>query len=78
MSQNFLRHQILASLGIEQLPTLIAQDEPMDDSLEAPLSIPSMITLPIPGKKCPACAAKGQTVWVIPGKQCPQCRTEVN
>lgn len=47
MSQNFLRHQILASLGIEQLPTLIAQDEPMDDSLEAPLSIPSMITLPV-------------------------------
>ena len=36
------------------------------------------ITNTVPGRKCPACAAKGQTVWVIPGKCCPQCETPVN
>ena len=36
------------------------------------------ITNTVPGRKCPACAAKGQIVWVIPGKCCPQCGTPVN
>lgn len=34
--------------------------------------------LQVPGRKCPACLAKGETVWVIPGKCCPQCGTPVN
>ena len=37
-----------------------------------------LITYTVPGRKCPACAAKGQTVWVISGKCCPQCGTPVN
>ncbi|KAF2459859.1 hypothetical protein BDY21DRAFT_336688 [Lineolata rhizophorae] len=32
----------------------------------------------VPGRKCPNCLAKGQTVWVIKGKCCPQCGTVVN
>ncbi|RMZ07291.1 hypothetical protein D0862_04321 [Hortaea werneckii] len=32
----------------------------------------------VPGRRCPACLSRGQTVWVIPGKRCPQCGTEVN
>jgi len=33
---------------------------------------------PVPGRRCPNCLSKGQTVWVIPGKHCPQCKTAVN
>lgn len=32
----------------------------------------------VPGRRCPTCASKGSTVWVIPGKKCPQCGTLVN
>jgi len=32
----------------------------------------------VPGKRCPACQSRGQTIWVIPGKRCPQCGHEVN
>ncbi|KAF2253114.1 hypothetical protein BU26DRAFT_515487 [Trematosphaeria pertusa] len=35
-------------------------------------------TMPVPGRRCPACLERGQTVWVIPGKCCPQCGTPVN
>lgn len=31
----------------------------------------------IPGVKCPNCAAKGQTVWVIRGRACEVCKTPV-
>ncbi|OCL09025.1 hypothetical protein AOQ84DRAFT_354202 [Glonium stellatum] len=27
--------------------------------------------VPVPGRRCPACLEKGETVWVIPGKDCP-------
>lgn len=37
-----------------------------------------IIELQVPGRKCPNCLSRGQTVWVIPGKRCPQCGTEVN
>ncbi|EDU50812.1 predicted protein [Pyrenophora tritici-repentis Pt-1C-BFP] len=32
----------------------------------------------VPGRRCPACLERGDTVWVIPGKCCPQCGTPVN
>lgn len=32
----------------------------------------------VPGRRCPSCMSRGQTIWVIPGKRCPQCGTEVN
>ena len=32
----------------------------------------------VPGRRCPACLERGQTVWVIPGKCCPTCGTPVN
>jgi len=35
------------------------------------------VLLQVPGRRCPACLSRGQTVWVIPGKYCPQCGTEV-
>ncbi|PSN63336.1 hypothetical protein BS50DRAFT_577087 [Corynespora cassiicola Philippines] len=35
-------------------------------------------TMPVPGRRCPACLERGDTVWVIPGKCCPQCGTPVN
>jgi len=33
---------------------------------------------PVPGRRCPSCLGRGDTVWVIPGKCCPQCGTPVN
>ncbi|KAF1999404.1 hypothetical protein P154DRAFT_231512 [Amniculicola lignicola CBS 123094] len=35
-------------------------------------------TVPVPGRRCPCCLEKGDTVWVIPGKCCPQCGTPVH
>jgi rRNA maturation endonuclease Nob1 len=35
-------------------------------------------SVPVPGRRCPACLERGDTVWVIPGKCCPQCGTPVN
>ena len=32
-------------------------------------------TLPMPGVKCPTCAARGIEQWVLPGKHCPRCST---
>ncbi|KAJ9133495.1 hypothetical protein NKR19_g9016 [Coniochaeta hoffmannii] len=31
--------------------------------------------LPLPGVRCPTCAANGQEVWVIPGRACGNCGT---
>jgi len=36
------------------------------------------VNKPVPGRRCPSCLDKGETVWVIPGKDCPQCGTSVN
>ena len=33
---------------------------------------------PVPGRRCPSCLERGDTVWVIPGKCCTQCGTPVN
>ena len=33
---------------------------------------------PVPGRRCPNCLEKGETVWVIPGTNCPICNTPVN
>lgn len=32
----------------------------------------------VQGVRCPACSARGQTIWVVPGKCCPQCGTPVH
>jgi hypothetical protein len=32
---------------------------------------------PVPGRRCPNCLEKGDTVWVIPVNNCPQCTTPV-
>ncbi|KAK7542867.1 uncharacterized protein J3D65DRAFT_665185 [Phyllosticta citribraziliensis] len=72
---NIHRQQILERLGIEQLPALLPGEEmPFFDPDETRSEIP-IISLPVPGRKCPACLAKGEVVWVIPGKCCPQCGT---
>jgi hypothetical protein len=33
---------------------------------------------PTPGRRCPACLERGDTVWVIPGNSCIICGTPVN
>ncbi|KAK4981703.1 hypothetical protein LTR66_002246 [Elasticomyces elasticus] len=77
MSANFGRYEILRRLGIEQLPALVAAEEPVDEVSDGPFPNIPLTTMPVPGRRCPACALKGQTVWVIPGKRCPQCGTPV-
>ncbi|EUC31241.1 hypothetical protein COCVIDRAFT_39373 [Bipolaris victoriae FI3] len=48
------------------------------------ISIPCMndaegiTTMPVPGRRCPACLERGDTVWVVPGKNCHECGTPVN
>ena len=49
---------------------------PIQSSPASPPSEP--VNQQVPGRKCPTCLGKGQTVWVIPGKCCPQCGTPVN
>ncbi|GAB7328202.1 hypothetical protein MBLNU13_g00225t1 [Cladosporium sp. NU13] len=84
------RLQTLCRLGVEQLPSFCA-DRDFDDmgpfssgkraQYEGVSPLAGTIpvrTMPVPGKRCQACIARGQTVWVIPGKRCPQCGTEVN
>ena len=51
---------------------------PADSSLDLSGSDEGVITNPVPGRRCPACLERGDTVWVIPGKCCPQCGTPVN
>ena len=29
--------------------------------------------MPMPGVRCPRCAARGIEQWVLPGKHCPRC-----
>ncbi|CBX95827.1 predicted protein [Plenodomus lingam JN3] len=40
--------------------------------------VEGITTMPVPGRRCPACLERGDTIWVIPGKCCPQCGTPVN
>lgn len=88
------RYETLRKLGIEQLPVLRMSDAPnhtrpenfgdlpirtMPVSLKVQICMVSTLTNDqVPGRKCPTCFNKGQTVWVIPGKRCPQCGTQVN
>ncbi|KAL0257252.1 hypothetical protein SLS55_008062 [Diplodia seriata] len=75
---NIRRHEILERLGIEQLPALMpGQEHPDVEPEERRPEVP-LVMLPVPGRKCPSCLAKGETVWVIPGKCCPACGTPVN
>lgn len=49
------------------------------DSLTCHMNDSEGVTsVPVPGRRCPACLERGDTVWVIPGKCCPQCGTPVN
>ncbi|GAB7364072.1 hypothetical protein MBLNU230_g4625t1 [Neophaeotheca triangularis] len=73
MAYNVHRFATLERLGIEQLPALVP--DPEFEFFSTALAIRER---PVPGKRCPQCAARGQTIWVIPGKRCPQCRAEVN
>ncbi|KAK0250124.1 hypothetical protein B0A54_11861 [Friedmanniomyces endolithicus] len=81
MSYNRHRHEQLRRLGVEQLPAIHtapdwaehrhAPHHPFNGDLP-------VRTMPVPGRRCPNCLSKGQTVWVIPGKHCPQCQTAVS
>ena len=37
------------------------------------LLIVMIFEMPMPGVRCPACAARGVEQWVLPGKNCPKC-----
>ncbi|KAL2018416.1 hypothetical protein VTK56DRAFT_835 [Thermocarpiscus australiensis] len=39
-----------------------------------PISGEGIRTHPLPGVRCPACAERGEEVWVVPGLLCPKCR----
>ncbi|KAK4139082.1 uncharacterized protein C8A04DRAFT_33458 [Dichotomopilus funicola] len=40
-----------------------------------PHSGEGILSLPVPGVRCPTCAANGEEVWVVPGLLCAKCRT---
>ncbi|KAF7186333.1 hypothetical protein HII31_12408 [Pseudocercospora fuligena] len=84
MSYNSQRFETLLRLGIEQLPpserrrsidSVASSDSGYDSTCNYNIPLREQ---PVPGKRCPACLGRGQTVWVIPGKRCPQCGVEVN
>ncbi|KAK4635666.1 hypothetical protein CLAFUW4_00958 [Fulvia fulva] len=77
MSYNQQRHEMLRKLQIEQLPTLYAPTEMEEHYHPFGESLPIRSKMPVPGKRCPNCLRRGQTIWVIPGKRCSQCGTEV-
>ncbi|KAI7774281.1 hypothetical protein LA080_009004 [Diaporthe eres] len=35
-------------------------------------------SMPLPGVRCPTCAANGKEVWVIPGRACGNCEMELH
>ncbi|QIW98169.1 hypothetical protein AMS68_003687 [Peltaster fructicola] len=77
MTYDLHRLDTLSRLGIEQLPEIsIDGCEDFTKPHIGPLL--AIRTRPVPGRKCPNCLSRGQTVWVIPGKRCPQCGHEVN
>ncbi|SMQ45927.1 unnamed protein product [Zymoseptoria tritici ST99CH_1A5] len=83
MSYSSRKYQMLQRLGVEQLRPLREPTSSADGIEEERLchlfdtNIPIRQT-PVPGRRCPNCASRGATVWVIPGKRCPHCGTEVN
>ncbi|KAK3072473.1 hypothetical protein LTR53_006725 [Teratosphaeriaceae sp. CCFEE 6253] len=81
MSYNRRRYETLRRLGVEQLPAIPTGSEWHEHrhSSRHPFQGDLPVrTMPVPGRRCPNCLGKGQTVWVIPGKRCPQCQTAVN
>ena len=59
-------------------PTLVLLADPTPPTPTPPKGGNSGIKdVTVPGKRCPACLEKGDTIWVIPGKCCPQCGTPV-
>ncbi|WPG97534.1 Hypothetical protein R9X50_00031100 [Acrodontium crateriforme] len=78
-SANYMihRHEALHRLKVEQLPAIKPIDEWETDHHLDLNGRPPIRMIPVPGRRCGTCLAKGQTVWVIPGKRCPQCGTEV-
>jgi len=50
---------------------------PAQDPVYQDLAAGEPTTKPVPGRRCPSCLEKGDTVWVIPGKNCPVCGTPV-
>ncbi|PIB00770.1 hypothetical protein CB0940_01211 [Cercospora beticola] len=84
MTYTAKRYETLKRLGIEQLPPLHACSTNESDTSDNTFAIINPLTStmpirerPVPGRRCPTCAARGATVWVIPGKRCPSCGTEV-
>ncbi|KAF2085683.1 hypothetical protein K490DRAFT_67563 [Saccharata proteae CBS 121410] len=77
VNHNLHRQQMLKQLGIEQLPPLVLGSKDMQPESESNVDAHTVV-MPVPGRKCPACLSKGETVWVIPGKCCPACGTPVN
>ncbi|KAM0714886.1 hypothetical protein Q7P37_009351 [Cladosporium fusiforme] len=84
MTYSTRRYDALCRLGVEQLPSLAIDEHRrsgaeqfggMSNPLQGHLPLRGV---PVPGRRCPCCLQRGQTVWVIPGKKCPQCGTEVN
>ncbi|KAF1989831.1 hypothetical protein K402DRAFT_418536 [Aulographum hederae CBS 113979] len=64
MSANLLFNEIIESLDFAPMPLGDAEMAPCqmpdaDLSMDAPCSS----VMPVPGRKCPNCLAKGNTVW---------------
>ncbi|KAL1866433.1 hypothetical protein VTK73DRAFT_4712 [Phialemonium thermophilum] len=64
------------SLLVEPLALPDALPSPIEPECPGlPSSDDGIRTLPLPGIRCPTCAANGQEVWVIPGRACGNCGT---
>ena len=70
--------QELLSTPVEHLCEGYGQD-PYNLSSHMPVGDPwpDPVNDPTPGRRCPACLERGDTVWVIPGQCCPACGTPV-
>ncbi|ORY14506.1 hypothetical protein BCR34DRAFT_479303 [Clohesyomyces aquaticus] len=57
----------------------MCHQHPIDETIVLSMNDGAGITtVPVPGRRCPACLERGDTVWVIPGKCCPVCGTPVS
>ncbi|KAK8213400.1 hypothetical protein M8818_002699 [Zalaria obscura] len=75
MSHNLRRFEILERLGVEQLPALVAQDERMEESWEAPLATSPMITRPVrPWQKVSSLCSQRPDCLGHPWKVLPSVR----
>ncbi|KAF2808557.1 uncharacterized protein BDZ99DRAFT_464422 [Mytilinidion resinicola] len=60
------------------MPSSACHQNCSEELSEVLLASGPITTMPVPGRRCPACLEKGETVWVIQGKCCPECGTPVN